>query len=44
MNLFGFEYMQVNLVEWLKMMVGSRKAEELVDLLLEVKPSSRALK
>lgn len=35
---------EVNLVEWLKMMVGSRRSEEVVDPLLEVKPSSRALK
>jgi len=35
---------EVNLVEWLKMMVGSRRSEEVVDTLLEVKPSSRALK
>ncbi|XP_057441335.1 probable receptor-like protein kinase At2g42960 [Lotus japonicus] len=35
---------EVNLVEWLKMMVGSRRAEEVVDSSLEVKPSARALK
>lgn len=35
---------EVNLVEWLKMMVGSRRSEEVVDPLLEVKPTSRALK
>ncbi|CAL0315871.1 unnamed protein product [Lupinus luteus] len=35
---------EVNLVEWLKMMVGSRRAEEVVDSSLEVKPSIRALK
>jgi len=34
----------VNLVEWLKMMVGSRRAEEVVDSSLEVKPPTRALK
>lgn len=35
---------EVNLVEWLKMMVGSRRAEEVVDSSLEVKPPTRALK
>lgn len=35
---------EVNLVEWLKMMVGSRRAEEVVDPGLEVKPTVRALK
>ncbi|XP_043690079.1 probable receptor-like protein kinase At2g42960 [Telopea speciosissima] len=35
---------EVNLVEWLKMMVGTRRAEEVVDPNLEVKPSTRALK
>ncbi|XP_010926408.1 probable receptor-like protein kinase At2g42960 isoform X2 [Elaeis guineensis] len=35
---------EVNLVEWLKMMVGNRRAEEVVDPTLEVKPSTRALK
>ncbi|KAI5433171.1 probable receptor-like protein kinase At2g42960 [Lathyrus oleraceus] len=35
---------EVNLVEWLKIMVGARRAEEVVDLRLEVKPSARALK
>ncbi|KAJ7965073.1 Kinase family protein [Quillaja saponaria] len=34
----------VNLVEWLKMMVGARRAEEVVDQNLEVKPTTRALK
>ncbi|RRT47447.1 hypothetical protein B296_00018503 [Ensete ventricosum] len=37
-------YSQVNLVEWLKMMVGNRRAEEVVDPNLEVKPAIRALK
>lgn len=32
------------MVEWLKVMVGNRKAEEVVDPNLEVKPTSRALK
>ncbi|TKY46785.1 receptor protein kinase [Spatholobus suberectus] len=35
---------EVNLVEWLKMMVGTRRSEEVVDSRLEVKPSTRALK
>lgn len=35
---------QVNLVEWLKMMVGNRRAEEVVDPNLEVGPTTRALK
>ncbi|CAL9198208.1 unnamed protein product [Musa hybrid cultivar] len=35
---------EVNLVEWLKMMVGNRRAEEVVDPNLEVKPATRALK
>lgn len=36
--------MQVNLVDWLKMMVGSRRSEEVVDLNIETRPSTRALK
>ncbi|KAJ0740074.1 putative protein kinase RLK-Pelle-RLCK-V family [Helianthus annuus] len=35
---------EVNLVEWLKMMVGNRKAEEVVDPNLDLKPSTHALK
>ncbi|CAJ2634129.1 unnamed protein product [Trifolium pratense] len=35
---------EVNLVEWIKMMVGARRAEEVVDSSIEVKPSARALK
>ncbi|XP_050228651.1 probable receptor-like protein kinase At2g42960 [Mercurialis annua] len=35
---------EVNLVEWLKIMVGTRRAEEVVDPNLEVKPATRALK
>ncbi|KAF2290626.1 hypothetical protein P3X46_029361 [Hevea brasiliensis] len=35
---------EVNLVEWLKMMVGTRRAEEVLDPNLEVKPTTRALK
>ncbi|KAJ3671092.1 hypothetical protein LUZ60_008518 [Juncus effusus] len=35
---------EVHLVEWLKVMVGSRRAEEVVDPDMEVKPATRALK
>ncbi|KAL3682831.1 hypothetical protein R1sor_000853 [Riccia sorocarpa] len=35
---------EVNLVDWLKMMVGSRRSEEVADPRLEEKPTSRALK
>lgn len=34
----------MNLVEWLKMMVGIRRAEEVVDPRIEPKPTARALK
>jgi hypothetical protein len=34
----------VNLVEWVKMMVTNKRAEEVVDPNLEIKPSKRALK
>lgn len=34
----------MNLVEWLKMMVGTRRAEEVVDPRLEPRPSKSALK
>jgi len=34
----------VNLVDWLKMMVGNRRSEEVADPNIEVKPSTRALK
>ena len=36
--------LQVNLVDWLKMMVGNRCSEEVLDPNLEVKPSTQALK
>lgn len=36
--------MQVNLVDWLKMMVGNRKSEEVVDPKLPQLPSSKSLK
>ncbi|PWZ09693.1 hypothetical protein Zm00014a_012755 [Zea mays] len=35
---------EVNLIEWLKMMVTSKRAEEVVDPNLNVKPPKRALK
>ncbi|PPR94970.1 hypothetical protein GOBAR_AA25697 [Gossypium barbadense] len=35
---------EMNLVEWFKGMVASRRGEELVDPLIEVQPSPRALK
>ncbi|KAG8077319.1 hypothetical protein GUJ93_ZPchr0007g5866 [Zizania palustris] len=35
---------EVNLVEWLKIMVTNRRAEEVVDPILEVRPSVRAIK
>ncbi|RDX66078.1 putative serine/threonine-protein kinase, partial [Mucuna pruriens] len=35
---------EVNLIDWLKTMVGNRKSEEVVDPKLAEKPSSRALK
>ncbi|XP_072974105.1 probable receptor-like protein kinase At2g42960 [Typha angustifolia] len=41
---YGRPANEVNLVEWLKMMVGSRRAEEVVDSSLEVKPTIRTLK
>ena len=34
----------MNLVDWLKMMVGNRRSEEVVDPNIETKPSTRALK
>ncbi|KAL1823196.1 hypothetical protein ACET3Z_009974 [Daucus carota] len=41
---YGRPANEVNLVEWLKTMVGNRKTEEVVDPDLETKPSTRALK
>ncbi|CAH2038480.1 unnamed protein product [Thlaspi arvense] len=37
-------FLQVNLVEWLKMMVGSKRLEEVIDPNVGVKPATRALK
>ncbi|XP_039116264.1 probable receptor-like protein kinase At2g42960 [Dioscorea cayenensis subsp. rotundata] len=41
---YGRPANEVNLVEWLKLMVASRRAEEVVDPSLEEKPATRALK
>lgn len=41
---YGRPANEVNLVEWLKVMVGTRRAEEVADPNLEVKPTIRALK
>ncbi|KAL6137191.1 hypothetical protein ACLB2K_062484 [Fragaria x ananassa] len=41
---YGRPANEVNLVEWLKLMVGARRAEEVVDPNLEAKPSTRSLK
>ncbi|KAL5226623.1 hypothetical protein ABZP36_014888 [Zizania latifolia] len=35
---------EINLVEWLKMMISSKRAEDVVDPNLEIKPPKRALK
>ncbi|KAL1832640.1 hypothetical protein ACET3Z_002291 [Daucus carota] len=35
---------EVNMVDWLKLMVGSRRSEEVVDQSMETKPSRTALK
>uniref|UniRef100_A0A0C9RRT6 non-specific serine/threonine protein kinase n=1 Tax=Wollemia nobilis TaxID=56998 RepID=A0A0C9RRT6_9CONI len=35
---------EVNLVDWLKTMVGTRRSDEVIDPKMEVKPTSRALK
>ncbi|XP_027349039.1 probable receptor-like protein kinase At5g18500 [Abrus precatorius] len=41
---YGRQPNEVNLVDWLKMMVGNRRSEEVVDPNIEMKPSTRALK
>ncbi|KAJ1253992.1 hypothetical protein BS78_K136800 [Paspalum vaginatum] len=41
---YGRPANEVHLVEWLKMMVGTRRAEEVVDPDMELKPATRALK
>lgn len=37
-------FLKVNLVDWLKMMVGCRRSEEVVDPNIETRPSTSALK
>ncbi|KAG7585424.1 Protein kinase-like domain superfamily [Arabidopsis thaliana x Arabidopsis arenosa] len=41
---YGRPAHEVNLVDWLKMMVGTRRSEEVVDPNIEVKPPTRSLK
>ncbi|KAL1312906.1 hypothetical protein HN51_039480 [Arachis hypogaea] len=41
---YGRPTHEVNLVDWLKMMVGNRRSEEVMDPNIETKPSIRALK
>lgn len=41
---YGRAATEVNLVDWLKMMVGNRRSDEVVDPCIEMKPSTRALK
>lgn len=41
---FHIKPLKVNLVEWLKMMVGTRRSEEVVDPNIEVRPPTRSLK
>ncbi|KAI8022930.1 putative receptor-like protein kinase [Camellia lanceoleosa] len=41
---YGRPAQEVNLVDWLKMMVGSRRSEEVLDPNIETRPSTRALK
>ncbi|RRT81212.1 hypothetical protein BHE74_00049920 [Ensete ventricosum] len=41
---YGRPANEVNLVDWLKMMVASRRSEEVVDPNIETRPSTRALK
>lgn len=41
---YGRPTHEVNLVDWLKMMVGSRRSEEVVDPNIETRPSTSALK
>lgn len=43
-TLFSLAGFQMNLVDWFKGMVASRRGEELMDPLIEVQPSPRALK
>ncbi|XP_059648378.1 probable receptor-like protein kinase At5g18500 [Cornus florida] len=41
---YGRPAQEVNLVDWLKMMVGSRRSDEVLDPNIETRPSTRALK
>ncbi|CAN0896283.1 Probable receptor-like protein kinase At5g18500 [Linum grandiflorum] len=41
---YGRSSQEVNLVDWLKMMVGNRRSEEVVDPNIERRPSTRSLK
>ncbi|KAL0384721.1 UNVERIFIED_CONTAM: putative receptor-like protein kinase [Sesamum radiatum] len=41
---YGRPAPEVNLVDWLKMMVGSRRSEEVVDPNMDMRPSTKALK
>ncbi|KAL9267491.1 putative receptor-like protein [Drosera capensis] len=41
---YGRPQQEVNLVDWLKMMVGSRRSEEVVDPNIDARPSTKALK
>ncbi|XP_015574715.1 probable receptor-like protein kinase At5g18500 [Ricinus communis] len=41
---YGRPENEVNLVEWLKMMVARRRSEEVVDPMIETRPSTSALK
>ncbi|XP_052208399.1 probable receptor-like protein kinase At5g18500 [Diospyros lotus] len=41
---YGRPAHEVNLVDWLKMMVGSRRSEEVADPTIETRPSTSALK
>ncbi|KAJ4823597.1 hypothetical protein Tsubulata_026476 [Turnera subulata] len=41
---YGRPENEVNLVEWLKMMVAKRQSEEVVDPMIETRPSTSALK
>ncbi|XP_047054820.1 probable receptor-like protein kinase At2g42960 [Lolium rigidum] len=41
---YGRPANEVHMVEWLKLMVGSRRAEEVVDPEMETKPTKQALK
>uniref|UniRef100_A0A2P2JD26 non-specific serine/threonine protein kinase n=2 Tax=Rhizophora mucronata TaxID=61149 RepID=A0A2P2JD26_RHIMU len=41
---YGRPETEVNLVEWLKMMVASRRSEEVIDPMIDTRPSTSALK